>query len=101
MTVAAVIERGGKFLFVEERIDGRDHQMDIEWLRGVRPKRLHHGGTDGEVGHEMAVHDVDVDPIGSGLLDLRHLFSEPGEIRREDRRGELHAFPSKVSTNSR
>jgi hypothetical protein len=32
----------------------------------------------------MAVHDVDVNPVGARPLGLAHIFAEPGKIRRED-----------------
>ena len=70
---------------VEERIDRRNHEVNVERLGGVRPKRLHHRRTDRQVGHEMAVHDVDVDPVGAGLIDRAHFLAEPGEVRGEDR----------------
>ena len=76
---------------VEERIDRRDHQVNVERLLGVRPKRLHDTGADGEVGHEMAVHDVDVDPVGPGLIDRAHFLAEPGEVGGEDGGGDQRA----------
>ena len=80
---------------LEERIGRRNHQMDVERLGAVRPQRLHHGRADGEVGHEMAVHHIDMDPVGAGFVDGAHLLAEPGEIGREDGGGDadglLHA----------
>ena len=44
----------------------------------------------------MAVHHVDVDPVGAGLVDRAHFLAQPGEIGREDRGGDadglLHAW---------
>ena len=37
----------------------------------------------------MAVHDIDVDAVGSGLLGLGHLLSEPCKVRRQDAWGNL------------
>jgi hypothetical protein len=34
----------------------------------------------------MAVHDVHVDPVGTGLVDGADLVAELGEIRRQDGR---------------
>jgi hypothetical protein len=79
----------------EERIDRGDHQVDVERLGGVRPQRLHHRRPDGQVGDEMAVHDIDVDPVRPRLVDRADLLAEPGEIGRKDGRGDadglLHA----------
>ena len=36
----------------------------------------------------MAVHDVDVDPVGAGRIDGAHLLAELGEIGGEDRRSD-------------
>ena len=74
---------------LEIRIDRRNHQMDIERLFGVRPQRLHHRRTDGDVGHEMAVHHIDMDEVGAGRLDRLDFRAQPGKIGRQDRRGDL------------
>ena len=46
-------------------------------------------------GHEMAVHHVDMDPVGARRVDGADLLAEPGEIGREDGGGDtdrlLHA----------
>ena len=62
----------------------RDHQVDVERLLAVGPQRLHHVGSDRDVGHEMAVHHVDVDPVGAGRVDRPHLLAEPGEVGGQD-----------------
>ena len=36
----------------------------------------------------MAVHHVDVDPVGAGRVDRAHFLAEPGEIGGQDRRGD-------------
>ncbi len=60
----------------EDRIAGRDHQMHVENLLAVRAQRLHHVRPDGDVGHEMPVHHVHMDPVGSGGL-RPHGFPRP------------------------
>src|SRR4051812_35244540 len=40
----------------------------------------------------MAVHHVDVNAVGAGLLGLLHLLAELREIRRQDRRRQLDVF---------
>ena len=67
-------------------IHRRDHQMHVERLFGVGPKRLHHRRSDGDVGHEMAVHHIDMDEIGARRLDRLDLRAQPGKIGRQDRR---------------
>src|SRR5262245_7010990 len=70
----------------EVGIARRDHQVHVEDLAAMRPQRLHDVRPDGDVGHEVAVHHVDVDPVGAGLVDRAHLLAEPGEIRCENGR---------------
>jgi glycine C-acetyltransferase len=71
--------------FRDVLIDRRDHQMAVEGLVAVRAKRLHHHRADGDVGHEMPVHDIDVDVIRAGSIDRLHLRAQPGEIGRQNR----------------
>jgi hypothetical protein len=70
---------------LEKRIDWRHHQVNVEELL----RRLADGCNDrcaeGEIGHEMAVHDIDVDPVGARLVDGANFFPEPCKIRRQDR----------------
>ena len=58
-------------------------------------RRLDHRRPDGEVGHEVAVHHVDVQQVGD-LRDAIDLGAEPREVRRQDRRRQLHAEPSRT-----
>ena len=62
----------------------RDHQMDVEGLRRDMPDRLHHLRTEGNIRHEMAVHDVDVDDVAAGRHDVADRFAEPREIAGEN-----------------
>ncbi len=54
-------------------IGRRDHQMDVEGERRIRAQRLHHAGPDGDVGHEMPVHHIDMDVVGAGRRRWRAL----------------------------
>ena len=70
-----------------------DHQMDVYRSAVPRGNRLkgpddHRAG--GDVGHEMAVHDVDVEIVGPGGEDFLHLRAETSEIGREYGRGEMN-----------
>ena len=64
----------------------RDHQVHVERLVGVLAQRLHDVRADGDIGHEMPVHHVDMHPVGAGGLDRAHLLAEPGEIGRTEAR---------------
>ena len=39
----------------------------------------------------MAVHHVDVDPVGAGLVDRAHFLAELGEVGGQDRGGDERA----------
>jgi hypothetical protein len=69
-------------------IGRRDHQMHVDRHRDVRPQGLHHVRAEGDVGHEMAVHHVHVQPVGAGGLDGAAFLAETGEVRREDGRSD-------------
>jgi hypothetical protein len=67
-----------------------DHQVAIE-RHGAHPlDRLDDRQAEGQVRDEVRVHDVDVDPVGVG--DGLRLVGQPGEVRREQARGD-HRFP--------
>ena len=70
----------------EVRIARRDHQMGIEDLLRVRAHRLDDIGTVGDVRHEMAVHHVEVDPVGAPLIDGANLLAKLREVGGQDRR---------------
>ena len=82
------------------RIAGGDHQVHVKRLLGVPPERLHHVGAERNVGNEVAVHHVDMDPVGAGLVDRNDFLAKLGEIGSQNRRGDeqrtahrfLHSF---------
>ena len=62
-----------------------DHQVHVEGLARNRSQGLHDQGTDRDVGHEAAVHYVNVNPVSACLVDGTHVFAKTGEIGGEDR----------------
>ena len=56
-------------------------------MRGRLAQALHHRQPDRQVGHEVVVHHVDVQPVGRAL-DGAHLVGEVGEVGGEDARGD-------------
>ena len=71
---------------LEIGVGRRDHQVGVEaaWsLCGA--ERLHDVRAEGDVGHEMAVHHVEMDPVRAGLVDRAHLLAQAGEVGGEDR----------------
>jgi hypothetical protein len=71
---------------VYERIHRRDHQVHVERLFRMRTKLLDHGRAEGQVRHEMAVHDIDVDHVGASMVDGPDFLTETGKVCGENRR---------------
>ena len=74
-----------------------DHQMNVERLCRRAADRLQHDRPDGDVGHETAVHHIDMDPVGAGRVDGADLLAQAREIGRQNRgrdddRGRRHAL---------
>ncbi len=59
--------------------------MDVEWNTGDPFESLDDRGADGQVRNEAPVHDVDVDPVGTAILDGGNRVAQVGEIGRQDR----------------
>ncbi len=71
-----------------------DHQVQVEGQAGALADGLQDGKSHGDVGHEAAVHHVDVDLVGAGRLHPGDLLGEDSEVGGEDRRRDLdHALP--------
>ena len=51
-----------------------DHEVAIQHLVRHRAERVDDEGADGDVGHETAVHHVDVDPLRASLVSGLDLF---------------------------
>ena len=47
---------------------------------GERPEPLHHRDAEGDVGHEVPVHHVDVEPVGAGFERFTRLFLQVGYV---------------------
>ena len=58
--------------------------MHVERQLGMRPQRLDHHWADGEVGHEVTVHHVDMNPVGARRRHRLDLLAEGGEVGRQD-----------------
>ncbi len=74
---------------VQEPIRLLDHQVDFQGNRGDRPQPADDHGTKREVWYEVAVHDVNVNPVSPRGHDLSHLLSQPALVGRQDRGGEF------------
>ena len=81
----------------EIEIDRLDHEMHVEHLLRARPDAFDEARPEGDVRHEMAVHDIDMHPVAARFVDGADLLAEAGEIGREDGGGNkdipAHGFP--------
>jgi hypothetical protein len=58
--------------------------MDFEHELGSAAERFDDCGPHAEIGDEVAIHDVNVEPIGAAACDGGGFLAEPGEVSRED-----------------
>lgn len=59
---------------IEERVRIRNHKVRIEHLVGDMAERLDDGRAECQVGHEMPIHHIKVDPVGTGAVDGSNLI---------------------------
>jgi hypothetical protein len=67
-----------------------DHQVAVNRQRGVLEQRFDDGQAQGQVRHEVVVHDVHVQPVGDGG-HRGGLVGQPGEVRGQNARRDLDA----------
>jgi VWFA-related protein len=82
MNAHQVGSRFGEVL--DERVRIFDHHVAVERQLGHGPKRLDHRRSEGDVGDEVAVHDIDVEDGGSAAFGRGDLVGEMREVRGED-----------------
>ena len=73
--------------------------MNIERLGAVRTKRFYHRRADRDIGDEMAIHDIDMDPVAASEVDSLHLFAQPRKIGGENGRGDTNIVGHGASLN--
>lgn len=56
----------------------------LEWPVDTAADLRDDGASDGHVGDEVAVHDVDMEPVGAFLHLLRAIMAEVCEVGAED-----------------
>jgi hypothetical protein len=59
-----------------------DHEVGIKRQFCAAAQGFDDGDAEGQVGYEMAVHQVEMDTIGSLLFNILNFFSQAGEVRR-------------------
>src|SRR5207249_11321416 len=65
-----------------------DHEMDVERQARHAPDGRDRGWPEADVGHEVTIHDVDMEPVGAAALAALDLPREVGLVRVEDRGGD-------------
>ncbi len=65
-----------------------DHQVAVEHLVGAVADCLDDGRAEGDVGHEMAIHHIEVDPVSACFGDGFDFLAKAREIRSENGRGD-------------
>src|SRR5207344_1536125 len=73
----------------EHLFGGLDHEVGLERDTHFSADRCDDVGTEGDHGHELAVHHVELHAVAAGLLELDHALGETAlvdwEHRRDDR----------------
>ena len=65
--------------------------MNFQRNGGHGPEPAHDHGPERDIGDEMPVHDINVNPVGACRDRLGHLVGQMGHVGRQDRWGELDA----------
>src|ERR1035437_1697450 len=82
--IGASLGEGG-----DEGVGVLDHQVTVEGQLGDRPQRLDHGRAEGDVGDEVAVHDVDMDDGAAAALSRGYFIGKVREVGGEDGEAEF------------
>ena len=61
-----------------------DHQVHVQDRAGGLAERFDHRRSDGEIGHEMAVHHVHMEHAAAGRLERGNLLAQARKIGRKD-----------------
>ena len=78
-----------------------EHQVHVEEELGGPAERRDRARAEGEVRHEMPVHDVEVDPRQAQAFDQRRAVGEAGVIPGEDGRDEKRRVHEKKAGGRR
>jgi hypothetical protein len=59
------------------------HQVYIEWLLSKFGHIFKNRETEGDVGHEDTIHDIQMQPLGCTAVEPLHVFLEIAEVGTE------------------
>ncbi len=69
--VSSGINKGGN-----QRLRLFNHQMNIKQQMAYAPDIPYHGRTDGQVGNKMSIHNINMQPIRTGLFKPLAIFPQ-------------------------
>ena len=61
-----------------------NHQVDVKRLLANLGDGLKNGKSETDVGHENAVHDVEVEPVGFTTVNHINILGQVGEVSRKE-----------------
>src|SRR5712691_100905 len=74
------------------------HQVHVERQTCHGIESFDNRGANGQIGHKVPVHDINVEQVSASGFNLCDLFAEAGKIGRQDGRCYLnHGFPCSLS----
>jgi hypothetical protein len=62
--------------------------MNVKGQGAMRPQCLDNGWPKRNIGHKMAVHHIQMDPVRPGMCHGFYFFSQPCKIRSQNTRGD-------------
>ncbi len=77
----------------DETVRLLDHQVAVERQLRRLTDGSHHGRAEGDVGDEVAVHNINVDDGAATALGGRDLLPEPGKVRRQYGKSQINHTP--------
>ena len=76
------IIRAGVDKHRDQYVRRRDHEMHIKRLVRMRAQSLYDIRSDGEIGHIMPVHHINMNHIRPGRVNIANSLTQSREIRR-------------------
>jgi len=72
----------------DQRVGIGHHEVSIQGHGGNPSQRRNHRWTEGQIRYKVTIHQIEVEEIGTGRLNIGDLSLESGEIGRQQRWGE-------------
>ena len=82
----------GSNVFLDIAFGFFDHQVDVQWQRRRAVCCADDGRTDRQVGHEVPIHDIDMNPVCTRGFDGLDFLAQSGEVAGKNRRSDTDRF---------